>query len=333
MYVRGFAMGRPSWTFEQELEEYLQELREMGRSERTIHDYEWSVRDSFKGLGEAGMTLNPRKVTQNEIECLLNGYYNGSVRYKAYRVKVLRLFLKWAGNPNVAKIRTNYMDNNLVRNIRWLTDEQARMVRESAVGIERILVHCELDLGMRRIEVIRLKVQDFKPGRRNIILIHGKGMNGGKWRQINWHPETSIILRAWLEQREAIVRKAREKNPDAIDPGNLLIYENNGTIGGYRKTAIDNVLANLGERLGFHVSNHDLRRTCGRMMFRAEVPIEVIAKILGHSDIRTTLHYLGLDYEDMSSAFLKYSEYQRNAIVPQMVQNELSQEIGGPNGI
>lgn len=207
------------------------------------------------------------------------------------------------------------------------------MVRDSAIGIERILVHCELDLGMRRIEVIRLKVQDFKPGRRNIILIHGKGMNGGKWRQINWHPETAIILRAWLEQREAIVRKARKKNPNAIDPGNLLIYENNGRIGGYRKTAIDNVLANLGKRLGFHVSNHDLRRTCGRMMFRAEVPIEVIAKILGHSDIRTTLHYLGLDYEDMSSAFLKYSEYQRNTIVPQMVQNELSQEIGGPNGI
>jgi len=68
-------------------------------------------------------------------------------------------------------------------------------------------------------------------------------------------------------------------------------------------------------------------------MFRARVPIETIAKILGHSDTRSTLHYLGLDYEDMSSAFAQYAEYQKMAVVPQTVQIDQSQYNSGPNGI
>jgi hypothetical protein len=30
--------------------------------------------------------------------------------------------------------------------------------------------------------------------------------------------------------------------------------------------------------------------------------IEIIARIFGHTDLRTTMHYLGLDREDMSGA-------------------------------
>jgi hypothetical protein len=32
-------------------------------------------------------------------------------------------------------------------------------------------------------------------------------------------------------------------------------------------------------------------------MYRAGVPIEIIARKFGHSDTRTTMHYLGLDFE------------------------------------
>jgi integrase len=80
-------------------------------------------------------------------------------------------------------------------------------------------------------------------------------------------------------------------------------------------------ISTVGNRAGVpKVSNHDLRRTCGRMMYRAEVPLEVIAKIFGHTDTRTTIRYLGLDHNDMSAAMTNYARYQKCAFVPKTVQ-------------
>ena len=69
------------------------------------------------------------------------------------------------------------------------------------------------------------------------------------------------------------------------------------------------------------------------MMHRAGVTLEEIARIFGHSDTRTTAHYIGLDFEDMNAAMARYSQYQYFLVVPRMVQNELSQEKSGQSRI
>ncbi len=69
------------------------------------------------------------------------------------------------------------------------------------------------------------------------------------------------------------------------------------------------------------------------MMYRSGVRLEKIAKIFGHADTRTTIRYLGLDFEDMDEAMVQYSQYQKTLIVPQMVQNEVSQSESGQGGI
>lgn len=68
-------------------------------------------------------------------------------------------------------------------------------------------------------------------------------------------------------------------------------------------------------------------------MHSAGVPIEDIARIFGHRDTKTTLRYLGLDYDDMSDAMTLYAQYQKAPIVPKMVQIGPGQEIGGRIGI
>jgi hypothetical protein len=40
----------------------------------------------------------------------------------------------------------------------------------------------------------------------------------------------------------------------------------------------------------------------GRMMYLSGVRLEKIAKIFGHADTRTTIRYLGPDFEDMDEA-------------------------------
>ena len=68
-------------------------------------------------------------------------------------------------------------------------------------------------------------------------------------------------------------------------------------------TGIDRMLKGLGARIGVPtVSNHTLRRTFGRTMFRSGVEPAVIAKMLGHSSIEQTLRYIGVDGDDMDAA-------------------------------
>ena len=324
------------WTLGKELEEYFQELRDGDRSETTIQDYRWTLWNMFRGLDEAGMTVNPRKIGRTEIEYIRKVHYEGrSGGYVAGQIKCLLIFCRWAGNVNLAKMRVSYGDASPT-NIRWLTDEQARAVRTEATGIERMIVHCELDLGMRRIEVLRLTTRSFKRGRMNIVEIHGKGRNGGKHRKINWHPDTEWILTEYLEGHRAdVIAKARAKDPAVTVPDGLLIYERAGRLHSYHKTSVDELVKGVGERLGFEVTNHDLRRTCGRMMYRSGVKLEVIMRMFGHCDTKTTVRYLGLDFDDMSGAMVMYADYQRGLItaVPQMGTNGESQLDGGRAGI
>jgi hypothetical protein len=83
-------------------------------------------------------------------------------------VSMLICFSKWAGNQDLTKLKIGF-GNLQTKRMRWLTDEQTKTVKLNAQGVERMILHCELDLGMRRIEMLRLKVSDFSSGRINSI--------------------------------------------------------------------------------------------------------------------------------------------------------------------
>jgi integrase len=248
---------------------------------------------------------------------------------------MLKQFLKWAGNKQIEAIR--WPVRTWARpNADWLDDDVAIAARAAAEGIERILVNLELDLGLRRVEVLRLHVSDFHSGRLSSVHVLGKGRHGGKPRDVHWHPDTPAELEGYLKIRDAVVVKARAKNPGAEDPGNLLVYERGGQILAYKKSALDNFAKRLARRVGKDFSHHTLRRTCGRMMSRAKVNIENIAAVFGHSDTKTTLRYLGLDLEDQRSTMLKYARYQeavKTVKIPEIGISDESQEKDGPCGI
>ena len=64
-------------------------------------------------------------------------------------------------------------------------------------------------------------------------------------------------------------------------------------------------------------TNHTLRRTFGRLLWLAGVPIEKISEILGHADTKTTLLYLELNMEDQADAMQKLAQFQSKFLGPQ----------------
>ena len=316
-----------------ELDRYREDMLCRSLAEQTVKDVVWALGNMFDGLGESGLGIKRKLIRQAHIDYLVKDYYVGKEQsYVAHNLSLLRQYLKWAGNRQTDRIRWPVRGYGRP-NAHWLEDHEAMVLKEEARGIERMIVHCELDLGMRRIEVLRLKVSSFRAGRANTILVHGKGRNGGKMREIPWGKDTPGELETYLRLRDAAVEKARAKNPAVEVPDGLLIYEARGQLRPYKKSAMENFLKDLSRRASIGFSNHTLRRTCGRMLFRAGAPIESIAGILGHSDTKTTMLYLGIDQQDMARAMDLLAQYQKSVKCPEKGTFGISQQNGGPCGI
>ena len=321
------------WSLGKSLDLYESEICLRRLSEKTVKGTMWALRNMLRAVWENGYETNLQRMGQIEVDFLCGVHYAGRAQsYIAHNLSFLKAFLKWAKNKQIDDIR--WPVRNWARpNAKWLSDQEAVLVRDSAEGIERIVVHLELDLGLRRIEVLRLKTCDFKPGRESLVPVLGKGRNGGKPRDVHWHPDTAAELHAYLRLRDAIVARARAKNPAAEVSDSLLVYERAGHVRAYEKSALDNIIKGLARRTGLDFSHHTLRRTCGRMMHRGEAGIESIAAIFGHSDTKTTYRYLGLGLEDQGSAMLKYARYQKAVKIPENGIFGVSQQNGGPCGI
>lgn len=189
-------------------------------------------------------------------------------------------------------------------NVDWLTYEQAQSLLEMwKMPVDDMIITLELLHGLRRVEIIRLRLRDIHL-EEGYLEVRGKGRAGGKFRSVPLHPDFKRAYERWMAERNDMVIKA--------DPGqhcdNLLVYSRGGKLRKYEEIkgrAIDDHIQELSNRLGVEFSNHTLRRTFGRELHRSGVSIVVIAAILGHTSTAQTLKYLGLDLDDMAEAMSK----------------------------
>ena len=105
-----------------------------------------------------------------------------------------------------------------------------------------------------------------------------------------------------------------------IIPDALLIYERPGELYPYKRRALDERIKAVSERTGIRFTNIALRRTFGRTLWLAGVPIETIKDLLGHEDTKTTIQYLGINMDDKSGAMNQLADFQ-NALKGALLRN------------
>lgn len=212
----------------------------------------------------------------------------------------LNALLKHIKNP-AYDTRIIYQADTRPR-VDWLTPEQARQVLNSILlnPIERISITLALCMGLRRVEIVRLKLSDINLSR-EYVQVTGKGRAGGKLRLVPFHERFKPALDDWLRARALIVARARNAPPD-----NLLIWlATDRTAHEYnavKASGIDGLIRRASKTIGVHFSAHTLRRTFGRTLWLAGVPVVTIARILGHSSTEQTLTYIGANLDDMAQA-------------------------------
>jgi len=181
----------------------------------------------------------------------------------------------------------------------WLEQEEVQKLLNNlnsgkmSIVRDRALIAVMTGCGLRRFEISDLKITQMKQvqGRWAFTDIKGKGE---RYRTVAI-PEYAVkCLEKWL-----VISKTVGKT-DRI----FFSIRKNGDIGNTMITpqGIRDIVAKHSKNiLDKHILPHDLRRTYAQLSYKAGAPLRQVQLSLGHSSIRTTEIYLGLD-QDLNNA-------------------------------
>lgn len=293
-----------------------------GSKQYTMDKCRWSLFRSKKRLEEAGYSFMPKEITEDAFLYLLQeAWADYAVSYQESEYEYLKRFVRFFGSKVPDEIKYVFPQDMRV-NVDWLNDEQYEILLNcTKTPLQDIVIHLELCMGLRNAECCRIMLSDvYAGGPKPYINVRGKGRGNGKYRTVRFHYETKAILDRWMEQRAKIAARVRAYDPTWEDPGTLLItnqYTNrpeSHAFGEHTGSLDDNVIVPLREQLGFHFANHTLRRTFGRRLYHAKVPIETISKFLGHESTMETLKYIGVNLDDMDEGMSLLAQYDRKTL-------------------
>lgn len=284
------------------------ELRTV-RSPRTIRFYREELATVVKVLRSGGRHTLPWEIDEEDVRWLLGHYIEEGLTVSTRRgyISALKTWTEWYGNHAIIAMRIRW-PTDMRPTVDWLTEDEARRLLELRMTpAQALVVHCELCLGMRRIEVLRLRTDSLHPEERCIEIL-GKGPQGGKPRLMPYHRDTETVVGRYLEMRGHLVALSETADPSWPTPDTLLVWSRGGRVMEYapKGSGIDAMLQPLGAQLGRRIGNHTLRRTFGRMMYQSGVEVATISRMMGHESTEQTLKYIGVNLDMMSDAMRQF---------------------------
>jgi integrase/recombinase XerD len=238
------------------------------RSVTRAHVIAW--RDDLVGRGLSGMTLRHRLAALSslfEYLCEKNAVTHNPVK----GVKRPRVESEEGKTPA-------------------LGDHQARQLLDAPDGVslkgkrDRALLATLLYHALRREELCRLRVKDYKHERRGVphLKIHGKG---GKTRYVPLHPAASGLILDYLDLA----------GHGADDAGALFRPIHSHNAGGQAKAitadGVYKIVRGYSAALGFEIGAHALRATAATNALDHQADIAKVQEWLGHANIATTRIY------------------------------------------
>lgn len=185
----------------------------------------------------------------------------------------------------------------------WLTKRQARKLLdtpdEKTLKGKQQLVILALFLGcaLRREEAADLTCDMVKPLNSHWAIVNLKG-KGNKTRTIPIPPWAIDIIHDW--QNATDVREGKLLR--AVSRYDRLTGPSSQADGGMSSQAIYLAIKKLVKQAGLpDLAPHSLRRTWAKTAYLQNAPLDQISLILGHSSIKTTEVYLGLNGIDLDN--------------------------------
>jgi integrase/recombinase XerD len=170
-------------------------------------------------------------------------------------------------------------------------------VRALRTHRDRAMVDAMLLGGLRRCEVLGLRLADIRPGERRLFIAEGKG---GHQRIVPVSNRFFIALGAYLET----------ERPAATETDRVFVVLK-GQRRGQPLTAsgLDEIIAGARKRAGLeHLTCHQLRHTCFTRLREAGMALEAIQAQAGHRSIESTRIYLHLANDWLAGEYRRAAE-------------------------
>lgn len=276
---------------EEFLEMFLTAKKIEGCSERTIKYYRMTTNHLLGYLKEP-----IRKVTTETMRQYLVDYQKinncGKTTVDNIR-RNISSFFSWLEEEDyilkspmrrIHKIKTKKTVKNII------SDEEIERLRDSCDNIrDTAMVDLLYSTGIRVGELVRLNREDINFSERECV-VFGKG---DKERRVYFDAKAKIHLEEYLQSRT-------DTNP-------ALFVTLDQPYDRLKISGVEIRLRQLGRKLKIEkIHPHKFRRTMATRAIDKGMPIEQVQKILGHSQIYTTMRYAIVNQNNVKASHRKY---------------------------
>lgn len=272
------------------LKRYVACLRISDKSEGTVKAYVQTLR-KLTGKPYTEMKANDIRYYLGTIK--MRGCKNSYIKTELAKISA---FFRWMTEEEM-------IDRNPCNKIADVKCEKEILFPYSPVEIDRMrhaikgrqalrdraIIEVLLSSGIRREELCNLQIADVDLKTRNVLVRRGKG---GKGRMCFMSEIAAEYVSKYLQTR-------KDTSPYLFIPE-----------GGYQLSVdgVGKMCQRLGRTAGVdNVHPHRFRRTFATTMNKRGMPLDEIQRLMGHSNIQTTLRYIYTDETQLRSAYDKYA--------------------------
>lgn len=274
-----------------ELTQYFKMLELGGKSAQTIRVYRKDL-DKFFSYFSISTFAELKKLKVSDFHSFYESQSNLSPVSMNGLIRSLSAFFSWVKDTyhfeseffNVKFGKTRFVKAPKVKRMILTEEESVRLIKAGDSIQTRFMLALMLFTGIRRDEVSKIQMTDISGCQ---ITINGKG---SKQRNVFMDDVICTMLNAYLAERKT--------------NSNYLFYGTRGEAAGdgnmLSGTAIYGRVKAAGEKSGIpaekiaQLSPHKLRRTAGtRIAMAFDIP--TASKVLGHSNLSTTMIYMDDD--------------------------------------
>lgn len=273
------------------LKMFLDAKRIEGCSDRTIKYYRVTIEHLLKNV------VSPiRKITTEMMRAYLVDYQKinncGKTTVDNIR-RNISSFFSWLEEEDyilkspmrrIHKIKTQKTVKNII------SDEEIEKLRDNCKNIrDTAMIDLLYSTGIRVGELVKLNIEDIDFSERECV-VFGKG---DKERRVYFDAKSKIHLKNYIESR-------KDNNP-------ALFVTLNAPYDRLKISGVEIRIRELGRMLNLEkIHPHKFRRTMATRAIDKGMPIEQVQKILGHSQIDTTMQYAIVNQNNVKASHRKY---------------------------
>ena len=273
------------------VDDFVAAKRIEGCSEKTLKYY----RTTIEAM-ETSIDKNIRHIQTEDLRSYLTDYQskNQSSRVTIDNIRrILSSFFSWLEDEDYilkSPVRRIHKVKTATNIKETYTDEELEKMRDNCTELRDLaIIDLLYSTGIRVGELVNLNIDDIDLEGRECV-VYGKG---DKERKVYFDAKAKIHLQKYFESRA-------DNNP-------ALFVTLDAPHERLKISGVEIRIRELGRKLGLQkIHPHKFRRTMATRAIDKGMPIEQVQKILGHSQIDTTMQYAIVNQSNVKISHQKY---------------------------